>query len=125
MSGSSLVLVLEDEALIAMALEDYLEDAGYAVAGSFATCDSALRWLEHATPDVAILDTTLRDGTCAKVAAELNRRGIPFIVHSGNRESRNEICELAGAIWVEKPSSARVIAAALHAVLRSSALTPV
>src|SRR3954470_2302149 len=111
MSLPSLVLILEDEALIAMTLEDEMEHAGYAVAGSFATCDSALRWLKHATPDLAILDTTLRDGTCARVAAELNRRGIPFIVHSGNRESRNQIAELAGAVWVEKPSSARTMVA--------------
>jgi hypothetical protein len=49
MSGPLLVLILEDEALIAMTLEDDLDDAGYAVAGSFATCESVLRWLEHAT----------------------------------------------------------------------------
>jgi len=125
MSGPPLVLILEDEALIAMTLEDDLEDAGCAVAGSFASCSSALRWLEHATPDVAILDATLRDGTCGEVAAELNRRGIPFVVHSGNRESRNHITELAGAVWVEKPSSARTMVAALRKLHTTPRLTDV
>ena len=39
LAGSKpLVLVLEDEALIALNLQDELQDAGYAVAGPFTTC---------------------------------------------------------------------------------------
>ncbi len=122
MSGPRLVLILEDEALIAMTLEDDLKAAGYAVAGSFATCESALRWLQDARPDLAILDATLRHGTCAAVAAELNRRGIPFVFHSGTRQSRNQIAEQAGAPWVDKPSSARDVAEALAGLPAASRL---
>ena len=54
----------EDEAVIAMALADDLEAAGYAVAGAFATCESALEWLKGETPDLAVLDPMLKDGIC-------------------------------------------------------------
>ena len=57
-----LVVVLEDEALIALDLQDGLQDSGYRVAGTFTTCAEALSWLQTETPDVAILDTVLKDG---------------------------------------------------------------
>jgi hypothetical protein len=38
------VLLLEDEALIAVALQDDLEEAGDGVAGPFVTCTDALSW---------------------------------------------------------------------------------
>ena len=69
MSGPLLVLILEDEALIAMTLEDDLDDAGYAVAGSFATCESVLRWLEHATRMSSLMPTAApSENTVCKVA---------------------------------------------------------
>ena len=65
LAGSKpLVLVLEDEALIALNLQDELQDAGYEVAGPFTACSAALEWLQTATPDMAILDATLKDGSC-------------------------------------------------------------
>ncbi len=58
------VLLLEDEALIAVALQDDLEEAGYWVAGPFVSCASALAWLGDYRPDLAVLDTVLKDGPC-------------------------------------------------------------
>jgi PleD family two-component response regulator len=76
LTGSKpLVLVLEDEALIAINLQDELQDAGHEVAGPFTACAAALEWLQTATPDMAILDATLNDGSCHSVAVELSRRG--------------------------------------------------
>jgi DNA-binding response OmpR family regulator len=62
-TGSPLVLIVEDETMIAMMVEDELVDAGYAVAGPFATCRSALAWLSTNTPNLAVLDTQLQDGS--------------------------------------------------------------
>jgi DNA-binding response OmpR family regulator len=59
------VLLLEDEALIAVALQDDLEEAGYEVAGPFAACVDALAWLESNKPDLAILDTVTNKRRCA------------------------------------------------------------
>ena len=75
------VLLLEDEALIAVALQADLEDAGYTVAGPFVTCASALEWLAGHRPNLAILDTVLKDGPCKEVALTLTRLGVP-VAHS-------------------------------------------
>jgi DNA-binding response OmpR family regulator len=89
LAGSKpLVLVLEDEALIAFNLQDELQDAGYAVAGPFTTCSAALKWLQTGTPQTAILDAALKDGPCREVALELSRRGVPFLIYSGHHEDR-------------------------------------
>ncbi len=56
-------MIVEDQALIGMSLEAFLEDDGFSVAGPFLSCADALRWLEHNTPHVAVLDVRLRDGT--------------------------------------------------------------
>ena len=50
-SSKPLVLVLEDEAIIALNLQDELQDSGYTVAGPFTSCGAAFQWLEAATPD--------------------------------------------------------------------------
>jgi DNA-binding response OmpR family regulator len=85
---SSLVLVLEDEALIALNVQDELQDAGYEVAGPFSACSAGLEWLQTATPDVAILDAALKDGSCHEIALELTRRKVPFLIYSGYQEDR-------------------------------------
>jgi len=96
-------LVLEDQALIALALEADLEEAGFEVAGPFATAEDALRWLDDRAPAVALLDVQLRAGTCIELARELRRRGIPFAVCSGRLRDTAPPPELAGAPWLEKP----------------------
>jgi DNA-binding response OmpR family regulator len=114
------VLLLEDEALIAVALQDDLEEAGYEVVGPFAACVDALAWLESNKPDLAILDTVLKDGPCKEVALRLTRLGVPFLVYSGLAEDMNALPELASATWVEKPATAQALLQAL-AGLRSQA----
>jgi DNA-binding response OmpR family regulator len=112
-------LLLEDEALIAVALQDDLEEAGYRVAGPFAGCADALSWLESHRPDFAVLDTVLKDGPCKEVALKLTSFGVPFLVYSGLAEDMNALPELANATWVEKPATAQALLQAL-AGLRAS-----
>ena len=99
-----LVLILEDEALIALNLQDELQDAGYTVAGPFTTCSAALEWLGIATPSMAILDAAPNDGSCSNVAAELNRREVPFLIYSGHQENHPLLAEFQHVTWIEKPA---------------------
>jgi DNA-binding NtrC family response regulator len=78
------VLVVEDEAIISLALADTLEGAGYTVAGPFGTRSETLNWLEGNTPDLALLDVKLKDGSSDDIARELVQRGVPFVVQSGH-----------------------------------------
>jgi len=108
-----LVLLVEDDAIVAIDLEDSLRDGGYAVAGSFSTCAAATKWLETETPDLAVLDVMLSDGPCNELAAELSRRDVPFVVLSSKRQSRNTYEEFDGATWIEKPAAHDVVLKAL------------
>ncbi len=80
-------MIVEDQALIGMSLEAYLEDAGFSVAGPFPSCADALCWLEHNTPQIAVLDVSLRDGTSLPIAQALKGRNTPFAVYSGLRSA--------------------------------------
>ncbi|UVK46696.1 hypothetical protein BPNPMPFG_002394 [Mesorhizobium sp. AR07] len=60
------VLVLDEELLIAMDLEVALSDAGYLVALA-TSCGEAERWLADQRPDAAVLEITSKDGHCVAV----------------------------------------------------------
>ena len=112
-----LVLVLEDEALIALNVQDELQDAGYEVAGPFSTCSAALKWLQMTTPDMAILDTTLNDGPCQEVALELSRREVPFLIYSGYQEDQQLLSDFQHVTWIEKPVPPEVLVQACQQLL--------
>ncbi|MGF9758286.1 response regulator [Microvirga sp. 0TCS3.31] len=116
-NSRQLVLVLEDEALIALNVQDELQDAGYAVAGPFSTCSAAHEWLQTTTPDMAILDTTLKDGPCREIALELSRREVPFLIYSGYQEDRQLLSELDHITWIEKPVPPEVLVQACQQLL--------
>jgi DNA-binding response OmpR family regulator len=97
-------LLVEDQALIGMALEAYLEGAGYEVAGPFATSAAALASLETQTPEVAIIDYKLRDGCCLKLVRGLRDLGVPFLVYSGLPCLPDLGSEFEGVPWLEKPT---------------------
>jgi DNA-binding response OmpR family regulator len=102
--AAATVIILEDEALIAIDVEEQLRSAGFDVVGVFSSCAEASDWLQSGSPDVAILDIDLRDGNCAAIARLLNDRHVPFVVHSGSFRDSGEHDEsfLAGK-WVGKP----------------------
>lgn len=104
---SPCVMLVEDEALIALALADDLETAGYGVAGPFHRCSDSLAWLDGRTPDVAIIDIHLRDGSSAGLARVLRDRNVPFIVFSGEKRDGRLPDAFEGARWLGKPVSGR------------------
>lgn len=77
------VLVVEDEALVAMLVEDALLDAGFSVIGPAATVDEAMALLAQERPDAVVLDLNLAGETSTPVADVLAQRGVPFVVATG------------------------------------------
>jgi DNA-binding response OmpR family regulator len=76
----SRILIVEDDALLALDLAQHLERAGFAVAGRAASAARALSLLAQSGCDAAILDVHLGKGqTSEAVAQELLSRGIPFV----------------------------------------------
>ena len=70
------ILLVEDEALIAFAVEDILTDLGCEVVGPAFRLDDAVGLASAAPIDAAILDVNLNDQRSYAVADELKRRGI-------------------------------------------------
>ena len=79
----SRILVVEDEALIAQLLEDWLVELGFEVVGPAATVQDALALVERSNLDAAILDAHLQDGDSREVAESLRARSVPFALASG------------------------------------------
>jgi CheY-like chemotaxis protein len=77
------VLVVEDEALTAMALQQLLEGAGYIVVGPVGRVEDALDLLRSGPPDAAVLDVNLFGATVDPVAAMLEDMGVPFLFCTG------------------------------------------
>ncbi len=77
------ILVVEDEALVAMLVEDALLDAGALVIGPAATVREAIALLDREEPHAAVLDMNLAGETSTPVADVLAARGVPFVVATG------------------------------------------
>jgi len=109
------VLVVEDEFLLALDLELVLERHGFRVLGPTATVAQALRLLEDGEPpDVALLDVNLRGELVTPVAAALRARGVPFVLASAYGSAQLlSAAVLAAAPKVSKPTSERRLLAAL------------
>lgn len=78
------ILIVEDEPLIAMMLEDFVEALGHDVAGSADSVEEGLAAVAKGGFDIAILDVNLRDGLPSwPVADALDDAGTPFLLASG------------------------------------------
>jgi DNA-binding NtrC family response regulator len=113
----SVALLLEDEAIIAMDMEQALGDAGFDVSTAM-TCAAAENWLREKRPDIAIVDITLRDGSSEAIVDRFVREGVPFVVHSGDLPIHHAGSVYASGIWVDKPASREALIEAAHAALK-------
>lgn len=82
--ANATVLVVEDEALIAMDLQALLEEAGYRVLGPANSTASAMQLLNGDDPDVALLDVNLGRSDVFGVANELAGRRTKVIFLTGH-----------------------------------------
>jgi CheY-like chemotaxis protein len=78
------VLVVDDEALIAMLVEDMLTELGYAPVGPVGQLDEALEQARQGGFDAAILDVNLNGEAVFPVAHALTERRLPFAFASGH-----------------------------------------
>jgi CheY-like chemotaxis protein len=85
------LLVVEDEAMIALTIQDMLETLGCVVVGVASNLHRGLAMAcnEQLQLDAAVLDINLSGEQVYPVAERLKARGIPFIFSTGyGRESR-------------------------------------
>ena len=77
------VLVAEDEAVIALDLEETLHALGCAVRTAVSSGAEVLDLVRRERPDVVLLDLGLADGFARPLAAALRAEGVPFVLSTG------------------------------------------
>jgi PAS domain S-box-containing protein len=77
------VLIVEDEALLALEIQELLQSAGSTVIGTFSDLARAEQAARREAIDVAVLDTNLNGEMVYPLADDLVVRGIPFVFVTG------------------------------------------
>jgi two-component SAPR family response regulator len=112
--GRPMVLVVEDEFLVALNLRTMLERSDYGVLGPVGTVDEALRLLADNEPDLAVLDVSLHGHPVVPVAKRLRSLGIPFVLASAYGRFEFEDSEVLAEVEnVRKPFTERQLLAAV------------
>jgi DNA-binding NtrC family response regulator len=83
MLSGTRVLLVEDEAIIALDLADTFASAGADVVGPVSSVREALRLLDGAVVDTALLDFNVADGEVTPVLDLLISRGVPVVIYTG------------------------------------------
>lgn len=101
-----LILVVEDEYLVAQELVRVLEEGGFEVLGPVSTVGAALYLVGHRRPDAAVLDVALRNDLVSPVARTLDAMGVPFLITSAySLEALWGEPVIAGARMLGKPTN--------------------
>jgi PAS domain S-box-containing protein len=111
------VLVVEDEALTAMALQQLLEDAGYIVLGPVGRVEDALDLLRSSPPDAAVLDVNLFGATVDPVAKMLEDMGVPFLFCTGYHGGATAGSRHPAAPVLGKPVNANILLNAVSGLM--------
>jgi len=86
-ASRSRILVIEDEALVALQLQADLESVGHTVIGPARSLQAGLSLVKDATIDLALVDVSLGRETSAPIADELIARKVPFAFVTGYSDS--------------------------------------
>jgi len=112
------VLVSEDEALVAMLVEDGLLNAGAKVVGPAASVGEALQLIDRVACDgglsAAVLEIKLNGEAVRPVADRLAALGVPFLFATGYGEG----CDTGGHIapMLQKPFGPELLINAIEAL---------
>ena len=114
------ILIVDDEPLIAMLAEGWLEDLGHQVVGPAHDLQSALK-LTQEPMDAAILDVSLGADKSYQVARLLRERNIPIAFATGHAPDALGP-EFAGAMTLAKPFSFETFSHVLSEMISARSL---
>jgi len=109
------VLIVDDEPLIAMLAQDWLEDLGHQTVGPAHDLKTALA-LTAEPMDAAILDVSLGAEKSYEIARRLTAHAIPFAFATGH--APGEAKEFAGALTLPKPYSFETFSGVVSALVQ-------
>jgi CheY-like chemotaxis protein len=108
------ILLVEDEAIVALMVEEMLTDLGATVVGPAGTIARGLTLAEREI-DAAVLDVNVRDQRIDPIAERLRARRIPMVFATGY--GRGAIETAGTAPIIDKPYTREKLAAALSRAL--------
>ncbi len=107
------ILVVEDEAMIALGLAEAIREVDGVPVGPASTVAEALRLLDDHPVHAAILDANLADRDVTPLALALIDRNVPFVLHTGTGCPVELFEKHPDLIVVPKPARATLVLAAL------------
>jgi CheY-like chemotaxis protein len=108
------ILLVEDEAMVAMLVEGMLDELGCRLVEWAASVPAALEILETHDFDGALLDVNLNGTYVYPVAEALTSRGLPFVFVTGYGRSAEIAARFAEAPVLKKPFDCDHLARVLH-----------
>ena len=82
------ILIAEDDAIVALDLEQQFSDLGFDIAGPFPSCEQAAAHLQKSAPDYAIIDYRLQDGAAKELLGALSEVRVPYLVITSTSETK-------------------------------------
>lgn len=110
-------MIVEDEMLVALDLQDIVEEAGLTASGPYESVRDTLTALMTGLPDCAILDVRLTDSEVFPAADRLRDAGVPLIFHSAHADEGQLRTRYPSAQICSKPSSPSALRRALQKVV--------
>lgn len=108
------IFYLEDNPLIAMHVEQLIEDAGHVFAGTASSFEELRERFDTLVMDCALVDIDLADGhTGPQAVVWLKERGVPSIFVTGQSQVAEEYRDVAVGV-VPKPISESLLAEKLR-----------
>jgi CheY-like chemotaxis protein len=122
------ILLVEDEQLIALSVQEALEDGGYAVRAAVSGID-AISVFDQGSEEISALITDIRLGIgpdgwdVARHARELNPR-LPIVYMSGDSSHGHSSRGVPDSLMIQKPFAPAQIVTAVSTLLNAVAALP-
>lgn len=113
------VLIVEDEPMLAFALEEFLLEAGFDVVGIAGRLEAALAMIDGCNFDIAVLDANLAGISAGPAALALTALGLPFVIVSGYLPEQ-QTTAFSGAPRIQKPFRPDQLVRAMRNILAGS-----
>jgi DNA-binding response OmpR family regulator len=108
------ILIIEDEALIALDLARAFETAGATVTTT-STLHHARLLVQRDGLSAAVIDHALVDGDTQSICRYLKRRGVPFVTYSGFQDP--DLGDCCG-VYISKPNTPEFVVGVITDLLR-------
>lgn len=115
------ILIVEDEAILAMNYKIGLEKAHFIVTGIAFSGEDALRQAEETRPDLVLMDIKLRgpmDGIDAalKIREAMDPKVI-FLTGNSDEDTRKRAMEISPLRYIEKPVKTDILSGIIQSVM--------